>query len=104
MGIVPVIVGSSTVNESDISASSSAKIDPIARYGGYAVTAMGMPQDRGAAYLWAKNMGTLVAYETFLRKYSDGSDADSFGTKSAVSSYLRKQSGTMRGCCTPRWK
>ena len=37
-----------------------------------------MPHDRYPAYLWAKNMGTLVAYETFLRKYSDGNDAAFF--------------------------
>jgi len=57
---------------------STAKLDPIPRYGGYVLTATGMPQHRGAAYLWAKNTGTLVAYETFLRKYPDGEDANFF--------------------------
>ena len=57
---------------------SSAKLDPIARYGGYVLTQTTMPQSRGAAYLWAKNMGTLVAYESFLRRYPDGGDAKFF--------------------------
>jgi hypothetical protein len=54
------------------------KLDPIPRYGGYVLTTTGMPQSRGTAYLWAKNTGTLVAYETFLRKYPDGEEADFF--------------------------
>jgi len=57
---------------------STGKLDPIPRYGGYVLTATGMPQQRGAAYLWAKNTGTLVVYETFLRRYPDGADADYF--------------------------
>ena len=39
----------------------SGKLDPIPRYGGYVLTAQGMPNGEAAAYLWAKNMGTLVA-------------------------------------------
>lgn len=54
------------------------KLDPIPRYGGYVLTQATMPQDRGAAYLWAKNSGTLVAYEAFLRRYNDGGDAKFF--------------------------
>jgi len=57
---------------------STASLKPIPRYGGYVLTATGMPRDRYTAYLWAKNIGTLVAYETFLRKYPDGGYADFF--------------------------
>ena len=57
---------------------SSSKLDPIARYGGYVLTETSMPQDRGRAYLWAKNIGTLVSYESFLRRYPDGGDAKFF--------------------------
>ena len=53
----------------------SAKLDPIARHGGHVLTQTTMPRPRRAAYLWAKNIGTLVAYEAFLRRYPDGDDA-----------------------------
>ena len=59
-------------------AGSVGHLDPLTRYGGYVLTASGMPHNRYTAYLWAKNMGTLVAYETFLRKYSDGGDTAYF--------------------------
>ena len=57
---------------------SKAKLDPIARYGGYVLTTKGMPHGQSSAYRWTKNMGTLVAYETFIRRYPDGQYADSF--------------------------
>jgi hypothetical protein len=53
-------------------------IDPIARYGGYVLTAGGMPHGDYSAYLWAKQMGTLVAYETFLRRHPDSGYAKFF--------------------------
>ncbi len=57
---------------------SEARLDPIPRYGGTVLTAQRMPSNRTRAYLWAKNMGTLVAYETFLRRHPEGGDADHF--------------------------
>lgn len=54
------------------------KIDKVKRYGGTVLTAKGMPHGRYSASLWAESMGTLVAYETFLRRYPDGSDSDEF--------------------------
>ncbi len=54
------------------------EIDRIERYGGTVLTAKGMPHGMYRAYLWAKNMGTLVAYETFLRRYPDGAYAAKF--------------------------
>jgi hypothetical protein len=68
----------SQVSSVDAVGPPTGKIDPIARYGGYVLTATTMPHDRGSAYYWAKHIGTLVAYETFLRKYSDGGDAQFF--------------------------
>lgn len=59
-----------------------ASLRPIPRYGGTVLTTKAMPGDRSRAYLWAKNMGTLVAYETFLRRYPDGADADYFRQES----------------------
>ncbi len=50
-------------------------INAVSRYGGTVLTAKGMPHGSYEAYLWAKNMGTLVAYETFLRRYPDGGHA-----------------------------
>jgi hypothetical protein len=55
-----------------------AKLDPILRYGGYVLTSKTMPHSETSAYLWAKNMGTLVAYETYLRRYPDGPQAPYF--------------------------
>ena len=57
---------------------STKKLDPIERYGGHVLTATGMPSSKAPAYLWAKNTGTLVAYETFLRHWPDGGEADFF--------------------------
>lgn len=57
---------------------SAAKIDPVMRYGGHVLTAKGMPPGEYRAYLWAKNMGTLVAYETYLRRHPDGGRAPYF--------------------------
>jgi len=51
-------------------------LNPISRYGGQVLTASGMPKGRGYAYQWAKNLGTLIAYETFIRKYPIGADSD----------------------------
>jgi hypothetical protein len=35
-----------------------------------------MPADQHSAFLWAKHIGTLVSYETFLRQYPTASSAD----------------------------
>ncbi|MBU0616484.1 MAG: hypothetical protein KKI02_02080, partial [Planctomycetes bacterium] len=35
-----------------------------------------MPADQAKAYRWAKHIGTLVSYETFLRQYPFGARAD----------------------------
>jgi len=53
-----------------------AGLKPVPRYGGTVLAAKGMPSKRDKAYRWAKNMGTLVAYETFLRRYANGTDAN----------------------------
>lgn len=80
IGKIPVrtATSSSEPHSSEFSTDSIGHLDPLLRYGGYAITAIGMPHDRYSAYLWAKNLGTLVSYETFLRKYSDGDDAKFF--------------------------
>jgi len=77
-GQVPIPEVSEPVVKAPTTAPGVATLKPIPRYGGTVLTAKGMPNDRSRAYLWAKNMGTLVAYETFLRRYPDGRDADYF--------------------------
>ena len=53
-----------------------AALNPVPRYGGTAVTEKLMPRDAQAAYRWTKHMGTLVAYEHYLRQYPQGMGAD----------------------------
>ncbi|NQT19331.1 MAG: hypothetical protein HQ592_06475 [Planctomycetes bacterium] len=55
-----------------------ATIQAEKRYGGAAITASAMPHGEHRAYLWAKNMGTLVSYETFLRRHPEGELAGYF--------------------------
>ncbi len=53
-------------------------VDPDQRYGGYVLTATLMPHGSGPAYRWAKNIGTLVAYEAYLRRYPNSGHATEF--------------------------
>lgn len=78
-GRVVVTPGNERVTrQAPASSSGPAGLRPIPRYGGTVLTAKGMPRDATKAYYWAKNLGTLVAYETYLRRFPSGAHADWF--------------------------
>jgi len=68
----PAVVAESTSQVSNEPMGTAGSI----RHGGSVVVAKAMPDREYPAYLWAKHVGTLVAYEAFLRRYAHGTYAE----------------------------